>query len=120
MLLLGLMAELILPLFEEGVILLLETLELAVDTVFEVVVGLTAEQAQRATAWSGFVAFAGLATWAGFTIRKRYLRMKATAPAWWDARKQDMRDEWRAMSWKEKLGYSGGVLALLALLVLIV
>lgn len=114
------MAELILPLFEEGAILLLESLEMAVDTVFEVVVGLTAEQAQRATAWSGFVAFAGLSTWAGFKIRKRYLLMKAAAPGWWEARKQDMRDEWRAMSWKEKLGYSGGILAMLALLVILI
>lgn len=120
MLLLGLMAELILPLFEEGLILLLETLELAVDTVFEVLVGLTAEQAQRATAWTGFLVFLGFAVWAGFKIRKRYLLMKAAAPAWWEARKQDIREEWRAMSWKEKLGYTGGVLAMFGMLVLII
>jgi hypothetical protein len=119
LLLLGLMAELILPLFGEGIILLLESLEMAVDTGFELA-GLTAEQSQRATAWSGFLVFAVLASWGGYKIRKRYLRMKAAAPGWWEARKQDMRDEWRAMSWKEKLGYSGGVLAMLSLLVLII
>ena len=120
MLLLGLMAELVLPLFEEGLILLLETLELAVDTGFEVLVGLTAEQAQRATAWSGFVVFIGFASWAGIKIRKRYLLLKAAAPGWWEARKRDMREEWQAMSWKEKLGYAGGVLAMLGMLVLII
>jgi len=109
----------LLPLVEEGLILALETLELTVDTVFETLVGLTAEQAQRATAWSGFLTFVGLLGWAGYAMRKRYLMMESRAPIWWAEKKQGMRREWQEMSWKEKLVYSGAVVLILGMLVLV-
>ena len=112
-------ADLILPVVEEGVVLLLETLELAVDTLFEELLHLAPEVAQLATAWTGLIVLIVLLTWGGFKLKALYHRAKITLPLWWDAKVAELRAWWQALPWTQKLAVLVTTLGSLALLILL-
>jgi len=112
--------EVTLHVLEEVIVIPLEFLEKFVDIGYESLAGLDPYQSQKATAWTGFIVGFGLLIWGGIKIKKAYIRALEAAPDWWAAKKAEMREEWRLMSWKEKAGYMGSVVAMFSLLSLFI
>jgi hypothetical protein len=112
--------EMTLHVLEEAILIPLEFLEKFVDIGYETLGGLDSYASQKATAWTGAVVFVALLIWGGYKLKKLYHRAMAAAPTWWEAKKAQMREEWRAMSWKEKAGYMGSVIAMFGLLSLFI
>jgi hypothetical protein len=111
--------DLILPVVEEGFVLLLETLELVVDTLFEELLHLAPEVAQLATAWTGLIALIVLLIWGGFKLNALYHRAKTAVPLWWDAKMDEIDTWWRTLPWTQKAAVLVSTLGSLVLLILL-
>jgi hypothetical protein len=90
--------------------ILLEILELVVETVLEGFLELTPHQAQFATAWLGLgaavlVLIVGLRR---FTLATQ--RLRTLAPVWWEEEKQRLQTLWTEAGWP--LGVTGLLLLL--------
>lgn len=112
-------ADVILPAIEEGIILFLETLELAADTLFEQALHLAPEVAQLATAWTGLIVLIVLLTWGGFKLKALYHRAKTALPLWRDAKLAELRAWWQTLPWTQKLVVLVSALGSLTLLILL-
>ena len=99
----------------EGGFLLLETLELLVDHLFEII-GLGADAAQVATAWSGMLIVLAALAWAIYWLRGHYLRGKQATSDWWHRKTDGMVREWEAHNRTQKLTRIIGLLLALFLL----
>ncbi|HUL10569.1 MAG TPA: hypothetical protein VLU73_00105 [Methylococcaceae bacterium] len=91
--------DLILPILKEGVVLILESLELMVDTLFEELLHFAPEVAQLATAWTGLILLIALLIWGSVKLKAVYYRLRAAAPVWWAAQMNDTRTWWESLIW---------------------
>ena len=98
----------------------LEWAEKTGDILFEEVLDLTPESAQKATAWTGLFLAIGLSGWGGYKLRQKYLRAKVAAPDWWKDKKTQMKTWWAALTWTQKLGQIVGWMVLLSLMILLI
>jgi hypothetical protein len=113
-------AEVVVEPAVEGLLLLGEIPESLLDTTYESLVGLDSYQSQKATAWTGAAVLTGLSIWGVLRLKRLYHQAVAAAPAWWEAAKAQMWDEWKAMTWKTRASYVGSVLAVFGVLSLFI
>jgi len=100
-----------------AIILILEWLELTVDTIYEELLNLAPEASQMATAWTGFLAALALIGWGAYRLRKLYLVYKDKALAWKQTKQAEFSRWWAALPWFKKLGYAASVCAFVALMI---
>jgi len=118
--LLAIAGELIFPVIGEGGLLLLETLELTVDTLFEELLDFAPESAQLATAWIGLFFLLALLVWGVIKLTALYRSAREGAPAWWARKLRELQTWWESLAWYHQLlavAYGVGVLLLVLLFV---
>lgn len=110
--------ELILPFLGEGLILLLETLELTVDTLFEELLHFAPQSAQLATAWLGLIVLVLLLVWGSIRLKGLYDHAKEAAPACREAKLKAVQSWWTSLVWYHQIlivAYGVGLMLLILL-----
>ena len=108
--------DILLAAIHEGGFLFLETLEMLADQLFEII-GLGADAAQVATAWSAMLIFLALLGWLIYWLRKRYLKAKEVTGDWWLRKMDVMVTQWKELNRTHKLVRIIGLLLALFLLI---
>ncbi len=88
----------VLELLLHAIFIVLEILELLVDTVLEAV-GLTLYEAQMVTAWLGFGVFTLLLGVALKKVNTAIQKLKIQAPEWWEEEKVRLRAMRSSLRW---------------------
>jgi hypothetical protein len=105
---------------EEGVILVLESLELTLDVLYEKALGLDAETAQQATAWTGLLLAIGLTGLLLYKLPTLINNIKAFLARRWALRKQAIKIWWPTLNWQQKLTHIAVLSLFLGALVLVI
>jgi len=118
-LVLAIAGHLILPVLGEGSLLLLETLELTVDTLFEELLDFAPESAQIATAWIGLITLVALLVLGGLKLKATLQSVRKSAPSWWANKLHELQSWWESLVWYHQVlavAYGVGLLFLLLLI----
>ena len=113
-------AETLLEVLEEVGFLAFEWAEKTLDLLFEELLDLTPEAAQKTTAWFGLLMIMGLVGWLCYWLYRQYGRFKAGFSHWREAKIAELEAWWGELPWLEKLFHVLFGFALLGILVLFI